>query len=655
MDQTEIESILASLPPWATETTLESVSSSMFKQNVNMSSVAAALSKKDAAAIKEMVDEAKKSEQQSNKLGDASVKAAQMASGAMGKIMSSSQPANAVAELSHEAAKLLANAGIGLSNMGTGLGKWSTILKGISRHAGTPLVVGTGLGVLFAGMLTEQTKQAQKLISFGAVVSDTEHWNHLRQSTRDLGMGLKDFESVMQEAKAFTVQAEGNAFNGALKLAEFAKAVDADKTFRDYGMSLQDQTRFIAQEIETLFELGEITEFNNKTKERVIRSYASANKLAMFTGDIFGMQRDEALRLREEARNSVDLRVSIKQNAQHINDTFGEHASEYIEQAAGMVHPILTQLLGTDFANKIKAMHESFVGDIEFDQTAANDITGEMVKTLARSPDATPALIKLVEQMGTGKLTNEKEVLEAIKPLISAISDTAMSITTSDPNLEELNLIIANLTTAAGSEAFLQSDPDVMLSDYYANFADASDTSVEVINNLTIAFQNMQELLTPGFDTLSGGFTLLSDGMMTFGKAVSKAFNGGDDSRFKLNLKEFEDKRIEERLSKINEHNIDSNIQIVDMQVKTLEEQLKLNKELHESAENGGKTPEVIDPETGEVISGGEAFTEEDLFILKQQALQLRESIADTKDYLKKLTDLDLKLDAKKEATVVDG
>ena len=86
------------------------------------------------------------------------------------------------------------------------------------------------------------------------------------------------------------------------------------------------------------------------------------------------------------------------------------------------------------------------------------------------------------------------------------------------------------------------------------------------------------------------------------------------------------------------------------MQLKTLDEQLALNVALQKS----GVTPEVVDEETGEV-TGGVAFEEEDIFILKQQALQLRESIADTKDYLKKLEELDTKLDAKKEATVVDG
>ena len=184
------------------------------------------------------------------------MKATKIAGGAMDKIMSDSDPTNAVAELSHEAAKLLANAGIGLSNMGTGLGKFAAVMKGVARHAGTPLVVGTGLGVLFAKLLTEQEKQARSLIEFGATVSDTAHWTNLRYATRNLGMGMKDFQGVMQEAKPFIVQAEGSAFDGSLKLAEFAKAVDQDKTFRDFGMGIQDQTRFIGQEIETLFELG---------------------------------------------------------------------------------------------------------------------------------------------------------------------------------------------------------------------------------------------------------------------------------------------------------------------------------------------------------------------------------------------------------------
>jgi hypothetical protein len=634
MDQTFIDSILASQPAWASEVTMRSVNSSMQEQNINMSVVAAVLGKKDAAAIRDLVNTSEENEQEVSRLGTASMKATKIAGGAMDKIMSDSDPTNAVAELSHEAAKLLANAGIGLSNMGTGLGKFAAVMKGVARHAGTPLVVGTGLGVLFAKLLTEQEKQARSLIEFGATVSDTAHWTNLRYATRNLGMGMKDFQGVMQEAKPFIVQAEGSAFDGSLKLAEFAKAVDQDKTFRDFGMGIQDQTRFIGQEIETLFELGEITTFNDQTKKQVIRSYASANKLALFTGDVFGMQREESLRLREEARNSVDLRVALKQNKDHIDKTYGEMASENIAKANGIVYVLNTQLLGKDFADQVKGMSEGMLGDIAFDDSAANNISTNLLKTLAGAPGVSDELIGLVEKMNTNEFKTEKEIVDAYKNFYKLIKDVPMVVTAGDPNLD--------------GDSFLQSDTDVLQSDFYANLADASDASIEVMNNLAVAFQNMQELLTPGYDTMAHGFTTLSDGLMAFGKGISRTFSGGDTTAWDEGLREFNEDRVQKRLAKVNESNITQNIQMVNMQIDSILEESKANAMLQKSAADGEMTPEILD-EAGEVISGGEEFTEEQLYALKQQELQMKDNLIETKEYLAMLLEKQQKLNAKEE------
>ena len=648
MDQNFIDSILASQPAWASEATMRSVNSSMQEQNVNMSVVASVLSKKDAAAIRELVNTSESNEQEVSRLGTASMKATKVAGGVMDKIMSDGDPTNAVAELSHEAAKLLANAGIGLSNMGTGLGKFSAVMKGVARHSGTPLVVGTGLGVLFAKLLTEQEKQSRKLIEFGATVSDTEHWTNLRYATRNLGMGMKDFEGVMQEAKPFIVQAEGSAFDGALKLAEFAKAVDQDKTFRDFGMGIQDQTRFIGQEIETLFELGEITTFNDQTKKQVIRSYASANKLALFTGDVFGMQREESLRLREEARNSVDLRVALKQNKEHIDETYGEMASENIAKANGLVYVLNTQLLGKDFADQVKSMSEGMLGDIKLDDSAANNISTNLLKTLAGAPGVSDELIGLVEKMNTNEFKTEKEIVDAYKKFYELIRDVPMVVTAGDPNLEALNDILAQAKTAAGGDQFLQSDTDVLQSEFYANLADNADTSIEVMNNLAIAFQNMQELLTPGYDTMAHGFTTLSDGLMAFGKGISRTFSGGDTTAWDEGLKEFNEDRINKRLAKVNESNITENIQMVSMQIDSILEESKQNAMLLDLAKEGGMTPEIVD-QAGEVIDGGKEFTKEQIYALEQQEFQLIDNLLETKAYLTMLQEKNAKLNAKEE------
>jgi hypothetical protein len=169
MNQDVINTIY-NMYPWASEDTMQKVNGNMQEQNIHMGTVAAVLSKKDAAAIKEMARETKTGKRKASKAGTAALKTMAIGQGVLTRIIADANPANAVAEISHEASKILANAGIGISNMGFGMGKFAKIAKGVARHAGTPLVVATGLGVTFAKLLTEQEKQARKLIEFGAVV-----------------------------------------------------------------------------------------------------------------------------------------------------------------------------------------------------------------------------------------------------------------------------------------------------------------------------------------------------------------------------------------------------------------------------------------------------------------------------------------------------
>ena len=648
MDQQQIDLIYQQYP-WATEITLEKVSSSMTINNSTMAMIAAVLGKKDAASIRELSSDAEDAEDTVTKSGKATVKSIKIAGGAMNTIMKGSDPVNATAELAHEAAKIMANAGIGLSNMGAGMGKWASGLKMVARHAGTPLVVATGMGIIFAKLLTEQEKQARQLIDFGAVVSDIDHWTKLRFATRDLGMGLKDFNDLMAESKPFLVQAEENLFEGALRLAEFAKEIDQDKTFKDYGMGIQDQTRFITQEIQTLYQLGEITEMNAAGRKRVIDSYRSANNLALFTGDVFGMQREEALRLRDEARNNVDLRVGLLQNKAFIEKTYGEQASKNISDATGIVRVLNEQLFGADFAGAMEGVISGFVGDISFDQTAANNISKTLIETLQGAPGASEALINLVEKIGTGQFKNEAETVDAYKKFFKLIKDVPFKVTAGDPNLEALNALLASAKTAAGAEEFLMSDTDTLTSGLYADRADMSDTSIEVMNNMAIAFQEMQELLTPGFGSMATGFRTLSGSLMKFGRGVSKLFHGEEqgDNRFETFWEEHRASIHDKRLSQINEGNVVSNVQIVEMQIKQMRESTNELEAILESE----YAPDYTDPETNEVIKG-EKITEEQRQTLENLLMNQTDELLELISYQEKLQAKKVELLGKEEATV---
>jgi len=655
MDQELIDAIYQRYP-WATEATMEKVAQNMSGQNVSMAAIAAVLGKKDAAAIRDLESKAKKSKEEAHIAGEAAVTATKVAGGAMQKIISNSDPVNATAEISHEAAKILANAGIGLSNLGAGAGKVGTALKLGARHAGTPIVVGTGLGVIFAKLLGEQEKQARQLIDFGAVVSDTERWTNLRHATRDLGMGLKDFNDVMMEAKAFTVQAQGDAFTGSLRLAEFLKTVDQDKTFRDFGMGIQDQSRFIAQEVQTLYEMGEIANMDAAGKRRVIDSYTSANNLAMFAADSFGMQREEALRLRDEARTNVVLRTALLQNKTEIEEIYGKAASKNIADSAAAFKVLNTQFFGEDFAKTVDGIMGSFVGDIPFDQVASNNISSEMLATLSSVPGANEALMAMIEKIPT--LDTNKERVDEFKKFFKLMFNASTKMTTGSPQLEALNTLIENVKTAAGAERFLLTDTDTLSSEFYAKLTDGADTSIEVMNSLMVAFQNAQELLTPGYDTMAYGFETLSSNLLKFGKGVAGAFDkmnpdtdntdGERKSRFDEFYAEHLEKSMNKRLARINETNITSNVNMVAMQLDSLKAEEAFVAELLKTK----LTPTYTDPESGEEM-GGEAMTEDQIFALEQRELQLADDLIELKQYANLLNKKKIELIGQEEK--IDG
>jgi len=636
--------------PWATEDTLQKVNSDMQEQNIHMGTVAAVLSKKDAASIREMARTTKQGKTKAKTAGRAALKTLVIGQGALTRIMAEANPANAVAEISHEAAKLLANAGIGISNMGFGMGKFGAIVKGVARHAGTPLVVATGLGVVFAKLLTEQEKQARKLIEFGAVVADIDHWSNLRYATRDLGMGLKDFEDVMNETKSFITQAEGGAFAGSLRMAEFAKEIDQDKTFRDFGMGIQDQTRFIGQEIQTLYELGQITSMNDATKKRVIESYATANNVALFTANSFGMQREEALRLRDEARQNVDIRVALIQNEKFLRERYGDSASKNIEQSVGTVRVMNEALMGSDFAMFMENMIAGFTGEISLDQSAANNISEEWLKVLQSAPGLSEEIISFVEELGTGQFNNEQETIAAYRKIYRIITNSNMVITGDDAELQKFNDLVSGAKIAAGGTEFLRADLDTLGVDYFAKFADQSDSSIEVMNNMAIAFQNAQELLTPGFSAMGHGFSMLSDSVMTFGSAISRAF--GQEERWAEGVAELKEEQMISRLEGINESNISAAITIANEQIDTIDAEMQGNRDFfYELDDDGNRVQDsqgndilvdrtkIENPnyynDAGEVVAGQTEFlSEEQVNALETNYLILQESLRESREYL---------------------
>ena len=590
--------------PWATEETLQALNSDLTSQNITMGQIAALLNGSGVSEVKTTARKADEAKSKAEKIEKKIEKGAKKAKGAMGAIMSSMSPVQAVADLSHETAKLMYNAGAAAGDfLGGGRNMVGKAIGGATKAGLYTMVAATGVGTVFAKLLTEQDKYARQLIDFGSIVSDIDMYTTLRSSIRSLGMGFKEFADITAATQPFMIAAGGDVASGQYQLSEMLSALENDDKFSDFGMGIQDTARSLAQETETLYQLGQITEINAMTKKRVADSFESANQLAMFTGNNLGMQRMEALNIRNEARNNEELQFNIIQNTKKIEELFGKAAIQNIEQAQGTAAILMTGTFGEDFAKTFEQDVISTVGDFEFDTTAANNVNREMIEKLRRiGPGIAEEYIALVEDTAQGKITNNKQMVDRQRKLVKMVQD-AMPKPGVSSDLRESNELIAR--TKALPKSYMSADTDELLSKtYYKDIVEQADSSIDVIDDFAVTFQNLQEILTPGFGTMDTGINLVTDSMMKFGKAVSGFFGKSTD------FDDFYDKEMtinrEAALAQVTEQNIDVSINVAKQKIDAAQSRMDHIDQFIETPEYTNEAGESIDA-TDEQIQAAEA------------------------------------------------
>ena len=617
MTQDEITAILENVPKWATEETLDALNIESSGNNVMLAQISAILGEADKATVATLGRKADKVSDTASTTQEKIIATSRKAQKQLSKMISQTDPVNAVAELSHETAKLLANAGIGLAKFTSGIKGVGTAVNAVSKVAGTSLVVGTGLGVIFAKLLSEQEKQTRQFVEFGSIVADQGLWTSLRSSTRSLGMGLKEYTEMADQAKPFLTRATGDVFTGQLALSEFIDSIDQDKTFMDFGLAVQDQSRFITQETETLYQLGQITEVNNMTKQKVMDGFASANELALFTGNTLGVQRTEALRLREEARSNVDIQIGLIQNADFIAEQYGETAAKDISDAVGFMAMLNANTFGPDWSEQFQKHVQGMVHDISFDQVAVNNIDANfLAKMRMIGPGVAETYIKLVEDTSTGKINSKSEAATRQRELVKMVREAGIRVSAFNPLLGDVNVLIAKVKLIP--DAYMKADLSILSEDgIFGILAEQADDTIDVIDDMSVTFQQIQEIITPSYKTTSKGFTALTGTMMNFGRGLSKLFGGDSEERFN----EMYQLKVEEaniaRLSQVNSDNIVSNIEMIAMRIDEVK---------------SGQA-ELKDWTEGGINEEGDAFTKDEEFALEAQRDQLADQMLELLAY----------------------
>jgi len=621
--------------PWATEETLRALNEDLTTQNITMASIGAILGETPAPEVKKVARKAEEAKEKAKTIEQKVEGAAKKAQGVMGTLMNATSPAQAIADLSHETAKLMYNAGAAAGDfIGGGGNKVGKAVSFVGKGALYATVAATGIGTVFAKLLAEQEKYARQLIDFGSIVSDIDMYTTLRSSIRSLGMGFKEYADITAATQPFIIASEGDLFKGQFALSKFIAGIERDQSFSDFGLGIQDTARALAEEAEVLYQLGQVTELNAMTKKRVMDSFDAANNLAMFTGNTLGTQRMEALRLREQARNNEDFQFNLIQNAKAIEEQLGEGAIKNITDAVGFMAILNQGTFGDEFMTQFSEDVSRTTGDLPYDKSAANNITPEFLEKLRRvGPGVAEAYIKLVEDTSLGEIKDEKSAVDQQRDFVKLVREQLAKIGT-DPNLADSNLMIASAKLVP--ESYMQADTDELLtSKFYRSLIDNADGSIDTLDDFAVSFQNMQEILTPGFGSMDTGLNMLTGNLMRFGKAVSGFF--GAETDFEAMHAKYSAENIKGAVAQVSEKNIDITVQVAREHIDRLTAQ-------RENQQKFIDNPSYVLEDGTEVEA-----TEEQVQAAEAQAKLVEQQLLEQKAFLTALLKKKAELDEQKQ------
>lgn len=540
--------------PWALEETMREVRQQITGSNINMAKLAAVLGDANVAMINKLGADAEANLADADKAETKLEKSVTTIKRLQGKLMSSNDGARAMTQLTHEGAKIVANAGNAVSDfLGTGT-KYRKVFDGLMSKGGAALVTTTGLGVVMGHLLTEQEKTVRQMINYGNLVANSDMYTELRGSAAGVGMSLEEMNQTIDSAKGYVVAANGDMSSGSLGFSKFLNSIEDSSVFRDFGLRVQDQTRLLAQEAETLYQLNEIQYMDSIAKMRVMKAYVSANNLSVFTANALGQSREESLRVRQEARNNIDLAAALIQNADTYAEKFGKNATANVEAAVGFFAIVNNATLGEDFKETFLQDVTKTAADISFDASAANNVNREFLEKLQRiGPEVASYYVKMVEDTATGKIVNEQQATERQRGFIKLLRETSLKVAGNDPMLQDSNMLLAQARMVP--EGYMRADITELNADYISGMTNQADASMETLDAFAKTYKKAQDFIVPGFKTIGESFKTLTGNFDGLGELFSKIM--GTQDRYNEVYARI---RVDEAIAKINPGNIDVTI-----------------------------------------------------------------------------------------------
>ena len=313
----------------------------------------------------------------------------------------------AMSELAYAGSQAM-NAGVkGLTDMYPGGGMTRSIASTAAKWTTGSAVAVTGLGTVFAKIISQQEKELRSMIDMGMVLGDSSNYTNMRGNAAKLAMSLGDYSAVLQNSSAVITSVGGSMNAGQGMIYNFLNNDIKTKRVQNFGFTPKDLSAALAEETQQLFMLNEVNELNSFEQDKVIKSFETSNQMGIFLADTLGVQRSAMMEARNLARENADFQLAMVQNEQYMNETYGQGTAENVREAADWVSMLTSATLGERMGQQMTDLLVNTFADIQFDTSAVNNILdSEFRDQLMRlDPRVFQEVISYIESSAKGELS----------------------------------------------------------------------------------------------------------------------------------------------------------------------------------------------------------------------------------------------------------
>ena len=524
MDSNELQSTLNAVYsqyPWAGEETAIQLASLTRSSTIKTTALATAIVRLNSATdAKSLLNNIKDTTNQLDKSimdGREKLQQADRNIRKMGRATmtgSSQSGLESMIELAGAGAEAMDHAASSLSSVGGKVGK---VASGFSWATGGAVAL-TGVGAAFAKIITTQEKDLRTMIDMGMVLGNTRDYTHMRGNAVKAGMTLTDYAAMVQNTSEFLVNiGQGNLVSGQGLMHNFLTDSKRIKSVKHFGYSPKILSGLLAEESEQLYKLNQINELNDADQKRVVDSFEAANSMGIYLADTLGVQRSALLESRKMMREDVDFQLAMHQNADYLNQTYGDRAAKNAQESADFLAMLGNATLGEEFTKMLTDTFTGTFSDIQYDTSAVNNIQNEQLAAMLQrlDPGVFEGFMDLISTGAQGKIEGPEQNAAKYRKLLLLIKESPV-LTGLDPTSVAVNKLIANVNLLpdeyfSGTEAEMKAKIEAA-----SENIDGADDSIEILGGLSKAFLKAQHTFTPGFETMGSVMGVLESSVGTF-------------------------------------------------------------------------------------------------------------------------------------------